>query len=347
MSKSMNVVMIIPTGIGCEIGGHAGDATPTARLLGSVCDKLILHPNVVNASDINEMPENALYVEGSILDRVLEGTIELKEVKSNRILVVVNKPIRNETINAVSASRATLGIDARTVELETPLRMIGNITKEGAGGKVFGVDELVRQVEQYDFDALAIASLIEVPEEVEKNYWKNGGVNPWGGVEAVASREIAQQLNKPVAHSPILSEGDNEKFLLGEYNFVCDPRMSAEIISHCFLHCILKGLHKAPRICRAEDDRGLSVRDIDVMVSPECWGRPHNACWENGIPIVIVRENKTIYSNPFGTSSDRGGLLVENYLEAAGVIAAMKEGICLHSLWRPLLETDVDRIDDA
>ena len=118
----MNVVMIIPTGIGCEIGGHAGDATPAARLLGSVCDKLILHPNVVNASDINEMPENALYVEGSILDRFLEGKIELQEVKQNKILVIVNRPVLAETVNAVSATRVTLGIDVRIEELDVPLR---------------------------------------------------------------------------------------------------------------------------------------------------------------------------------------------------------------------------------
>lgn len=56
-------VFIVPTGIGCEIGGHAGDATPAARLTAACCDKLIVHPNVVNASDINEMTENMIYVE--------------------------------------------------------------------------------------------------------------------------------------------------------------------------------------------------------------------------------------------------------------------------------------------
>ena len=61
-SLLLNVVMLVPTGIGCEIGGHAGDAGPAARLLATVCDRLILHPNVVNGSDLNEMPENALYV---------------------------------------------------------------------------------------------------------------------------------------------------------------------------------------------------------------------------------------------------------------------------------------------
>ena len=60
-----NTVFIVPTGIGAEVGGHAGDATPAAQLLASCCDQLITHPNVVNASDINELPANALYVEGS------------------------------------------------------------------------------------------------------------------------------------------------------------------------------------------------------------------------------------------------------------------------------------------
>lgn len=114
-------VMIIPTGLGCEIGGHAGDATPAAKLVASVCDKLILHPNVVNASDINEMPINSLYVEGSILDRFLAGEIELQSVSSNKILVVVNLPIPNEIVNSVSAARATIGADISIVGLHTHL----------------------------------------------------------------------------------------------------------------------------------------------------------------------------------------------------------------------------------
>jgi len=31
----MNIVLIVPTGIGCEIGGHAGDANPVAKLMGT------------------------------------------------------------------------------------------------------------------------------------------------------------------------------------------------------------------------------------------------------------------------------------------------------------------------
>src|SRR5882672_5255275 len=65
-TTTFNAVLLIPTGIGSEIGGHAGDAGPVGKLIASCCDNLILHPNVVNASDINEMPENSLYVEGSV-----------------------------------------------------------------------------------------------------------------------------------------------------------------------------------------------------------------------------------------------------------------------------------------
>ena len=51
------------------------------------------------------MPANALYVEGSILDRFLEGKVDLQEVSSNRVLVAINPPIKPETINAVNAAR--------------------------------------------------------------------------------------------------------------------------------------------------------------------------------------------------------------------------------------------------
>jgi hypothetical protein len=55
-NDEFNTVLMIPTGIGAQVGGHAGDAGAVARLIGSGCDNLITHPNVVNGSDINEMP---------------------------------------------------------------------------------------------------------------------------------------------------------------------------------------------------------------------------------------------------------------------------------------------------
>ena len=41
-------IFIVPTGIGCEVGGFAGDALPTAKLLASASGCLITHPNVMN-----------------------------------------------------------------------------------------------------------------------------------------------------------------------------------------------------------------------------------------------------------------------------------------------------------
>lgn len=327
----MNAVMIIPTGLVCKIGGHAGDATPAAKLLASCCDKLILHPNVVNASDINEMPDNSLYVEGSLLDRFLEGSIELKEVRQNRILLVVNSPVQPETINAVSAARATIGAKIEILELKTQLRMIGEIKKGIATGEVLGWEELVEQVWRYEFDALAIASVIEVPDEICLNYFEKGGVNPWGGVEAKASKLIASKLDMPVAHAPV--EGSSKETQDAVYYSIVKPAMAAEAVSNCYLHCVLKGLHKAPRI-----GKGLSVDDIDVMVSPSgCWGRPHHACQEAGIPIIVVRKNPCFLDKMPACDV----IFVENYLEAAGVMSAMKAGISLESIERPLKATKV------
>jgi hypothetical protein len=64
--------------VGAEIGGHAGDAMPVAALLASVCDTLATHPNVVNASDVIEIPANCLYVEGSVIARLLQGQLGLQ-----------------------------------------------------------------------------------------------------------------------------------------------------------------------------------------------------------------------------------------------------------------------------
>ena len=330
----MNVVMIIPTGIGCEIGGHAGDANPAAKLIGACCNKLILHPNVVNASDINEMPPNALYVEGSILDRFLEGDIELKEINRNRVLVVVNPPIKTEIINAVSAARATIGLEAKIIILKTPLKMVAGFDKDGcATGNVTGWHELVKQIWEYDFDALAINTQIECEKEVEIDYYINGGVNPLGGVEAKASRLIATELNLPTAHAPIESEDVEIK----TFNKLVDPRIAAEAVSFCFLHCVLKGLSKAPRI-----GQGLSLSDIGCLITPiGCVGRPHKACMEAGIPIIAVKENTTVLNDPMPDEF----ILVENYIEAAGYIMAMRAGIHPRSVRRPLEKTIV--INDA
>ncbi len=128
-------VMIVPTGIGCSIGGHAGDANPACKLIAACCDKLITHPNVVNASYANEMPENVLYVEGSMLDRFLMGDFGLRESYRNKILIAVNE-ITNEIINMVNASVVTIGCDVEIISLNTPLKMNCYIEDDISTGEV-------------------------------------------------------------------------------------------------------------------------------------------------------------------------------------------------------------------
>jgi len=329
----MHVVLVIPTGVGAAIGGDAGDGNPVAKLIAKCCDILITHPNVVNASDINEMPENVLYVEGSMLDEFLSGNIELQPVRTfNKILVVANHPVMHETVNAVSASRATIGIDASVLELSAEFRMVARIEGRRATGDIHGLDSLLNDVEDKEFDALAVHTPIEVLRSVALDYYRDGGVNPWGGVEAKASKMIADETGKPVAHAPLENTDPEDRELYLIFQKRVPPRIAAEAISNCYLHSVLKGLHRAPRV-----GHGLSYRDVDLLLSPyQCWGPPHEACRRHGIPIVSVREN-TIYAS---CDSDPD-IVVENYLDAAGLIMAMRAGVDSMSVRAGFQETRV------
>jgi hypothetical protein len=101
------------------------------------------------------------------------------------------------------------------------------------------------------------------------------------------------------------------------------------MVSLTYLHCILKGLHKAPRI---DYEKGLSVDDVDFMISPiNCVGEPHRACIEAGIPVIAVMENKTILNDVMPDDF----IIVDNYIEAAGMLMAYKAGVNPKSVRRP------------
>ena len=349
----MNVVFIVPTGIGAEIGGHSGDATPAAKLVASVCDKLFIHPNVVNASDINEMSENMLYVEGSILDRFLEGRIGLEETKGNRILLVVNE-ILPEIVNAVSAARATIGADIRILKLGTPLVMTAYMMGGIASGVIRNLRETIEQIKPYNYDVAVINTPIQTNrDEVLKYLSSKGGINLWGGIEARLSKIMSEELGKPVIHAPV----ENSE-IFKTFNQVVDPRKAAELVSVCYLHCCLKGAHLAPKIFEREAKaywsnlRGEYVEpkilgrrgkvwwrdDIDFLVSPvNVFGRPHLACVKADIPVIYVEENRTVLNDKMPDPY----IIAENYLEVVGIIAAKKAGITLASVRRPMTETEV------
>ena len=207
-----NTVLLIPTGVGAEIGGHAGDAGPVARLLAEVCDTVVLHPNVVNASDLNEMPSNALYVEGSVITRLLMGTVGLSPVRSNRVLVVIDSHREelfvNATVNTVSGARAAYGLSAEVVCLDPPVELRAGYAPSGrAAGSIERLEGLCQVLEERSgkYDAVALSSVIDVPPDFHQGYFDAAGemVNPWGGVEAMLTHTLSSMYDIPTAHSPM------------------------------------------------------------------------------------------------------------------------------------------------
>ncbi len=88
----------------------------------------------------------------------------------------------------------------------------------------------------------------------------------------------------------------------------------------------------------------ISASDISCLVIPDgCVGLPTLAALEQGIPVIAVRENKNLMKNsledlPF----EKGKLfIVDNYLEAIGVMTALRTGLSLESVKRPIANTRV------
>jgi len=348
-TEQFNAILLVPTGIGAEIGGHAGDAGPVARLLASACDNLITHPNVVNASDINELPENGLYVEGSVISRLLMGTISLQKVRSNRIMLVIdkheNKFFHEAAVNAVSAARAALGIDCPIVVKMVDKVLMHSLysTSGRAVGRIDYFERLYELLVEYQsqYDAVALSSVIKVPHSFHRDYYLEDMVNPWGGVEAMLTHTISLLFNIPSAHSPMLESKEILDLDLG----IVDPRKAAEIVSVTFLHSILKGLHKSPKVISnfVGSHNGLiSASEISCLIIPDgCVGLPTLAALEQGIPVIAVRENKNNMQNKLEELPFQSGKLfiVDNYLEAVGVMHAIKAGVSTEAVRRPIRNT--------
>ncbi len=355
-AEAFNAVLLVPTGIGAEIGGHAGDASPVATLLASVCDTLITHPNVVNASDLINLPANAQYVEGSVITRLLMGSVGLQRSRNNRLLVVIgpheDELFTHAAINSVNAARATYGLTVpRLIQLEAGFEMDSSYAGSGrAAGQVRGLDSLFEALDEYrgDYDAVAITSQIIVPPGYHTDYFDSQGemVNPWGGVEAMLTHAVSALYDIPSAHSPMLETQEIANADPG----VVDLRMAAEAVSLALLQCILKGLQRSPKIITDTGEMRrpgvLTATDVSCLVIPNgCIGLPILAALEQGIPVIAVRENRNLMRNDLTALPWSVGQFfpVENYWEAAGVMAALQAGIDPSAVRRPLRPTAVER----
>jgi hypothetical protein len=358
-TSAFNAVMLIPTGVDCAIGGHAGDATPAARLLASVCDHLVLHPNVVNASDVNEQTENCLYVEGSLICRLLMGTVGLRKVRQNRVLMVTEDRrdapnVVDNTINCAEGARATLGMDiSEVVVLEQELFMQTGVADSGrVTGRIERLNHLLELLrdKRDSYDAIALATRI-TPHidtvELHRAYFGQGGPNPWGGVEAILTHLISTMLDVPAAHAPTMSS----EALRTESWGVVEPRKAAEVISTTYLFCVLKGLNRAPQVLAnpsgVYDPSVLTAEDVSALVIPDgCVGLPTLAAVEQGIPVVAVRNNTNLMRNDLRALPFRPGQLryAQNYYEAAGILSAMKAGVAPSTIARPMQPLRIERV---
>jgi hypothetical protein len=163
---------------------------------------------------------------------------------------------------------------------------------------------------------------------------------------------VSMIFNVPSAHAPMLESWDIANMDTG----IADPRISAEAVSTCFLNCVLKGLHRSPRIVT---DRTamyapgvLNSADVSCLIIPDgCVGLPTLAAMEQGIPVIAVRENRNLMRNDLTQFPFEPGKLfiVDNYLEAVGVMAALKAGVAVSSVRRPIPETNVtcEVLDEA
>ncbi|SHF53905.1 DUF3326 domain-containing protein [Streptoalloteichus hindustanus] len=354
-------VQVVPTGVRAEIGGFSGDATPATNLLASVCDHLLTHPNCVTASDLYWARENVLYLEGNLLSRFLTGTIHLLPRRTRRLGLLVDTPrsedLLNNVLNAVNAARAVGGLDLGPVWVcGKPLRAHVFYSDSGrALGNISNLAEILDLALEAarSVDALAITSEIAVDPGLRADYYAGKEVpNPWGGVEALLTHAVTTVAGLPAAHAPMLTVWENTRV-----DGPVDPRDAAEVISMTYLVSVLRGLAAAPQPIAADapvvpGDIRLTAEDVGAVVLPATavGGIPAFAALGQHIPLVLVTENDTISQlrpEDLAAAGDPEGTeiyVVDNYLEAAGVLVALRERLSLGSLRRPIPGTEPLRL---
>jgi len=344
-------LLVIPTGIGCELGGYAGDGLPAARLLAAASGCLITHPNVMNAASLYWSDRRIHYVEGWSLDRFAAGELALAPVARQRVGLLLDVAIEPELQlrhrQVADACRASLGLSIGPVlETEAPL---GVSLRQGPSGASWGSlerpDALLRAGERLvAAGATAIAVVARFPDDPASEslaaYRAGSGVDALAGAEAVISHLLVRHLGIPCAHAPALAPLAPDPAL--------DPRAAAEELGHTFLPCVLVGLSRAPDL-RPEPAVGASLlhgRDLGAVVVPAgaLGGEAVLACAERGVPVISVVGNACVLevgAAALGLET----IPVAGYAEAAGVVLALREGIDPASLRRPLtsLESGADR----
>ncbi len=345
-------LLVLPTGIGCAIGGFAGDGLPAARLLAAASGCLITHPNVINAAVLTWSDRRIHYVEGWSLDRFAAGDLALAPVPSRRVGLLLDAgmepELRLRQLQAADACRASLGLSiGPVVTTDQPLGVRLRLGPSGSSwGDLQRPDALVRAAEQLvAAGATAIAAVARFPDdpgaEALDAYRTGGGVDRLAGAEAVISHLLSRRLGIPCAHAPALAALPADPRL--------DPRAAAEELGHTFLPCVLVGLSRAPDLVPMPRGGGrsdphllpgglLHAAGLGAVVAPAgaMGGEAVLACAERGVPVIALQDNSSVLQVD-GAALGLPVLPAASTAEAAGLVLALREGIAPESLRRPLV----------
>ncbi len=291
------IALSIPTGVGAEIGGFAGDAGYVAREF-SKYFRVIVNPNVVNAGILSAINNDMYYVEGYAYDEFFCGKINLYPNpvnKLNKIGVIFDKSIPqnilNIHLNTIEALKIVKGYDIPYFEItDEPAGIF--LSKDSSGvstGCVENEKTLYRAAKRLiekGCEALAVVCFFN--DECEDEDYNNGtGVDPVGGIEAVISHYLTYKFMVPCAHSPAFSGLDISFKKMNK-------KVASEFISSTYLPCILDGLSIAPLLSK---EKGISNKDVKCLIVPDgtLGSKAVLSALKNGIEICAVN-NKTVLS---------------------------------------------------
>ena len=281
-------LLLIPTGVGCEQGGYAGDGLPAARLLAAASGCLVTHPNALNAALLGWSDRRIHYVEGWSLDRFAAGELALRPVAGRRVGLLLDAGIepqlRQRQLQAAEACRASLGLAIGPVLIsDAPFGVSLSLGPSGSSwGSLADPGALLRggrALRQRGAEAIAVVA--RFPDDPESPalaaYRQGSGVDALAGAEAVISHLLSRELGIPCAHAPALSPLPLDPLL--------DPRAAAEELGYTFLPCVLLGLSRAPDLVPLSPTIGASRHDGSGLPGEHGSGSPpegHGAALQAG-----------------------------------------------------------------
>ncbi len=245
---------VIPTGIGAQIGGFAGDAGYVVREFSKHFD-LIVNPNAVNGGILSAINDSMHYVEGWALDEFLCTNIGLKPAtieKPNKIGVIfdcaIPENILNIHINTINACKMVWGLNIIGYEMtNVPVGVSFETSDKISSGGILNPQTLLlagNKLLEKGADTLAIVCFFEdAPEADDLKYTEGRGIDPIGGVEGIISHFVSSELGVISAHSPAFAS-------LEISAKIENPKVASELISSTYLPCVLAGLNRAPHIVK-------------------------------------------------------------------------------------------------